>query len=104
MTERPHITCMMGSSLDGQLHLSRRTASLDGTTKDGTAVYGYVDDAAGADGWIAGRTTMAEMAKVVPHLLMGLVELSPRECDPLENGAGLLRYRSAGPELVASSI
>ncbi|MFV0623468.1 RibD family protein [Sphingomonas sp. ac-8] len=67
MTDRPRIICLMTSSLDGRLHPSRYTASPDGTREDWSTAYEAIHDAAQADGWIVGRTTMAEMAKGEPH-------------------------------------
>lgn len=67
MTDRPRNLCMMTSSLDGRLHPSRWTHSPDGTIKDWSASYEAFHDAIGADSWLVGRTTMAEMAKGEPH-------------------------------------
>ena len=64
---RPRIICLMTSSLDGRLHPSRYTRSPDGAAKDWSAAYEALHDELAADGWIVGRTTMAEMAKGAPH-------------------------------------
>jgi riboflavin biosynthesis pyrimidine reductase len=64
---RPHIVCLMNSSLDGRLHPSRWTRSPDGKASDWSAVYEAAHDAEQADAWLVGRVTMAEMAKGVPH-------------------------------------
>jgi riboflavin biosynthesis pyrimidine reductase len=64
---RPHVICLMESSLDGRLHPSRWTRSSDGTPKDWSALYSSTHDALNADAWIVGRVTMAEMAKGKPH-------------------------------------
>jgi len=67
MTDRPRIICHMTSSIDGGLHPSRYTDSPDGTVKDWTRAYEALHDRLGADGWIVGRVTMAEMAKGEPQ-------------------------------------
>jgi len=67
MTERPRIICHMTSSIDGGLHPSRYTGSPDGTVDAWTRVYEDLHEQFGADGWIVGRVTMAEMAKGAPH-------------------------------------
>jgi len=67
MTDRPRIICHMTSSIDGGLHPSRYTDSPDGAVKDWSAAYEELHDRIGADGWIVGRVTMAEMAKGEPH-------------------------------------
>jgi riboflavin biosynthesis pyrimidine reductase len=64
---RPHIVCLMNSSLDGRLHPSRWTRSPDGAASDWGAVYEAAHEAEHADAWLVGRVTMAEMAKGVPH-------------------------------------
>lgn len=66
-TSRPRIICLMTSSIDGRLHPSRWTASPDGTTRDWSAAYEALHGELGGDGWIVGRTTMAEMAKGERH-------------------------------------
>lgn len=67
MADRPRIICLMTSSLDGRLHPSRWTTSPNGTVKDWSAAYEAVHDGTEADGWIVGRTTMAEMTKGKSH-------------------------------------
>jgi riboflavin biosynthesis pyrimidine reductase len=67
VTDRPHIICLMTSSLDGRLHPGRYTRSPDGTPNDWSAAYEALHDELAADAWIVGRTTMAEMAKGTPH-------------------------------------
>ena len=64
---RPHIICLMESSLDGRLHPSRWTRSPDGTPKEWSALYSKTHDELEADAWIVGRVTMAEMAKGELH-------------------------------------
>lgn len=67
MMDRPRIICLMTSSIDGRLHPSRWTLSPNGTPKDWSRAYEALHESVGADGWIVGRTTMAEMAKGEPH-------------------------------------
>jgi riboflavin biosynthesis pyrimidine reductase len=67
MIDSLRIICLMTSSIDGRLHPSRYTESPDGTSKDWSAAYAAIHDATHPDGWIVGRTTMAEMAKGDPH-------------------------------------
>lgn len=64
---RPHIVCLMTSSLDGRLHPSRYTRSPDGTPSDWSAAYEAAHTAERPDAWLVGRVTMAEMAKGEPH-------------------------------------
>lgn len=64
---RPHVICLMESSIDGRLHPSRWTRSPDGGPKDWSAIYSTTHDELKADAWIVGRVTMAEMAKGEPH-------------------------------------
>lgn len=64
---KPHVTLLMLSSLDGHLHPSRFTRSPDGGPKEWRAVYERIHDEAGADAWLVGRVTMAEMIKAGPH-------------------------------------
>lgn len=67
MNGLPRIVCLMTSSLDGGLHPSRWTTSPDGSPSDWSRAYERIHAAMGADGWIVGRTTMAEMANGDPH-------------------------------------
>lgn len=60
---KPHVTCLMLSSIDGRLHPSRYTDSPDGSRKDWSAAYERVHGALGADAWLVGRVTMAEMTE-----------------------------------------
>jgi len=57
----------MLSSVDGRLHASKWTKSPDGGPKDWSALYEEYQDTLGADAWLVGRTTMAEMSKAKPH-------------------------------------
>jgi 5-amino-6-(5-phosphoribosylamino)uracil reductase len=61
---RPYIICHMVTSIDGRLHPSRFTAAAAGVSAE--VLRGHYEDVAsrfGADGWIVGRRTMAEIAK-----------------------------------------
>lgn len=61
---RPFIICHMGTSIDGRLHPSRFTAAPSGVSAEVIkGHYETIHDGFGADGWIVGRMTMAEMAK-----------------------------------------
>lgn len=64
---KPHVACLMMSSIDGRLHPSRYTASPDGTPKAWSGVYERLHDAMAADAWLVGRVTMAEMSKAAAH-------------------------------------
>ncbi len=64
---KPHVTCLMLSSIDGRLHPSRYTESPDGTRQQWSKAYETLHDQIGADAWTVGRVTMAEMSKTGPH-------------------------------------
>jgi len=57
----------MLSSVDGRLHASKWTKSPDGNPKEWSALYEEYQDTLGADAWLVGRTTMAEMSKAKAH-------------------------------------
>lgn len=65
---KPYVICHMVSSIDGKIHPSRYTRSPDGDKGDWSAAYERLHDGFGADAWIVGRVTMAEMSKGQPHL------------------------------------
>ena len=64
---KPHIICHMMTSLDGGLHPSRWTASADGNRAGWSTAYEDIHKRFGADGWLVGRVTMAEISKAGPH-------------------------------------
>ena len=64
---KPHVTCLMIQSIDGRIHPSRYTESPDGTRKDWSSAYEKLHDTLGADAWLVGRVTMAEMSKATAH-------------------------------------
>jgi riboflavin biosynthesis pyrimidine reductase len=64
---KPKITLLMITSVDGRLHPSRFTTSPDGTRRDWSAQYEKVHETLGADAWLVGRVTMAEISKAGPH-------------------------------------
>lgn len=64
---KPHVTCLMLSSIDGRLHPSRYTESPDGTRQQWSKAYETLHDQLAADAWMVGRVTMAEMSKTGPH-------------------------------------
>jgi riboflavin biosynthesis pyrimidine reductase len=68
---KPHVTILMVTSIDGRLHPSRFTASPDGTRSDWSGQYEKVHASLGADAWLVGRVTMAEMSKTGPHAPSG---------------------------------
>lgn len=70
---KPFVVCLMVSSLDGSLSLSKWTTSPDGSRADWSASYEKIHDSLEADAWIVGRVTMAEMAKGAPHPPSGKV-------------------------------
>ena len=64
---KPHVSMLMITSLDGRLHGSRWTSSPDGVRRDWSGLYERIHESMGADAWIVGRVTMAEMSKAGPH-------------------------------------
>jgi len=61
---RPFIICHMVTSIDGRLHPGRFTPAPSGVSTDTLRRrYEEVAGRFGAEGWIVGRKTMAEMAK-----------------------------------------
>ncbi len=68
---KPHVTILMVTSIDGRLHPSRFTASPDGTRRDWSGQYEKVHASLGANAWLVGRVTMAEMSKAGPHAPSG---------------------------------
>jgi hypothetical protein len=60
---KPHVTILMETSIDGRLHPSRFTASPDGTRRDWSGQYEKVHASLGANAWLVGRVTMAEMSR-----------------------------------------
>ncbi len=64
---KPHVLCLMLSSVDGRLHASKWTKSPDGGPKEWSALYEHYQDTLDADAWLVGRTTMAEMSKASAH-------------------------------------
>ena len=64
---KPHVLCLMLSSVDGRLHASKWTKSPDGDPKQWSTLYEQYQDSLEADAWLVGRTTMAEMSKAAAH-------------------------------------
>ena len=64
---KPHVLCLMLSSIDGRLHASKWTTSPDGDPKAWSTLYENYQDTLEADAWLVGRTTMAEMSKAAAH-------------------------------------
>lgn len=64
---KPHVTCLMLSSLDGRLNSGRSgEGAKDEIRARGKAFEDAHDELAG-DGWIIGRVTGAEMSKAAAH-------------------------------------
>ncbi|HMN70776.1 MAG TPA: dihydrofolate reductase family protein [Rhodoblastus sp.] len=85
---KPHVACLMLTSLDGRLHPSRFTESPDGKRADWSAAYEQVYASLKGDAWLVGRVTMVEMAKAAPHppAVVGKVE---RPCHFADRAAGV---------------
>ncbi|MBS9721699.1 RibD family protein [Tianweitania sp. BSSL-BM11] len=64
---KPHVICLMVTSIDGRLHASRWTQSPDGQKSDWSDAFETLHDKLGGDAWIVGRVTMAEMSKAQTH-------------------------------------
>ncbi|MEG3159433.1 RibD family protein [Sphingomonas sp. LB2R24] len=64
---KPHVICLMMSSIDGGLHPSRYTPSPDGTREEWKSVYERLHTEIAGDAWLVGRVTMGEMSKAVAH-------------------------------------
>jgi riboflavin biosynthesis pyrimidine reductase len=62
-------------SLDGRIHPSRWTESPDGVRGAWSKVYEEVHEALGAQAWLVGRVTMAEMSKAGAHPPAGRFEV-----------------------------
>ncbi|RKR31263.1 RibD family protein [Paraburkholderia sp. BL17N1] len=88
---RPHVICHMISSVDGRLDLDRWTPPVAGTP-DGLAfrVYEGIESRLGADAWMIGRNTMAELV-TGPFANKEIVtEPLPRDTFIAYKGAGSL--------------
>ncbi|WP_336741467.1 dihydrofolate reductase family protein [Aureimonas altamirensis] len=76
---RPTIICHMITSIDGRLHPSRFTGAAAGISADTLSDhYEEVADRFEAEGWIAGRKTMEELAKGSARNLAD-APMAPRE-------------------------
>ena len=64
---RPQVICLMMTSPDGSLHPSRWTTSPDGARPDWSSLYEKVHAGHGANAWMVGRVTMAEISKAAKH-------------------------------------
>jgi riboflavin biosynthesis pyrimidine reductase len=64
---RPHITCLMISSLDGSLATGHWTSGPTNGRAMWNAAYAAMHDRLGANAWLVGRVTMAEMIKGTPQ-------------------------------------
>jgi len=93
MTQRPRVTCLILTSIDGRLHPSRFTTSPQGARKDWSRLYEAVHAELSPDAWLVGRVTMEEMAKGTPH--------PPKKHDAVERPMHLV---SRGAAMYAVSI
>ena len=89
---KPHVLCLMLSSIDGRLHASKWTKSPDGDPKAWSTLYEQYQDGLKADAWLVGRTTMAEMSKATAHP----VEQGDAPTRPVHRAAG-----ATGPFAIA---
>ena len=64
---KPHVSILMVTSIDGRLHPSRFTSSPDGGRREWSTQYEKAHASLGADAWLVGRVTMAEMSKAAAH-------------------------------------
>lgn len=64
---KPHVVCLMMSSLDGRLTLSRWSPSAGGDKDSRSALYESIHDRLDGDAWLCGRETMGEIVKGSPH-------------------------------------
>jgi riboflavin biosynthesis pyrimidine reductase len=64
---KPHVICLMLSSIDGRQAPRRWSESPDGSRADWSSAYAKLHGALQGDAWIVGRVTMAEMTKAGPH-------------------------------------
>lgn len=64
---KPHVICLMLSSLDGRLATRRWSKSPDGLRSDWVSIYNNAHNALDSDAWIVGRVTMGEMTAGAPH-------------------------------------
>lgn len=64
---KPHVTCLMLSSLDGRLGSGRSGEGAKGEIAARGKAFEDAHDELGGDGWIIGRVTGAEMSKAGAH-------------------------------------
>jgi riboflavin biosynthesis pyrimidine reductase len=64
---KPHVTCLMLSSLDGRLGSGRSGEGAAEEIKARGKAFEAAHDEIGGDGWIIGRVTAQEMSKAKPH-------------------------------------
>lgn len=64
---KPHLTCLMVSSLDGRLGSERSGEGAEEEIKARGEAFEAAHDELGGDGWIIGRVTGAEMSKAAAH-------------------------------------
>ena len=64
---KPHVTCLMLSSVDGRLGSGRSGEGAAAEIKARAETFEAAHDELGGDGWIIGRVTAQEMSKAKPH-------------------------------------
>ncbi|WP_020185111.1 dihydrofolate reductase family protein [Methylopila sp. 73B] len=64
---KPHVTCLMLTSLDGRLGSGRSGEGAEAEIKARGRAFEAAHDELGGDGWIIGRVTAQEMSKAKPH-------------------------------------
>lgn len=64
---KPHVTCLMVSSLDGRLGSGRSGDGAEAEIKARGKAFEDAHDEIGGDAWIIGRVTGAEMSKAAAH-------------------------------------
>lgn len=64
---KPHIVCLMLSSLDGRLGSGRSGEGAEAEIAARAKAFEAAHDELGGDGWIVGRVTAAEMSKAKAH-------------------------------------
>lgn len=94
---KPHVVCLMLSSVDGRLHASKWTSSPNGGPKEWSALYEEYQDTLATDAWLVGRTTMAEMSRAGAHpLSQGDVPTRPVHRAPSGTGPFAIAVDTSG--------
>jgi riboflavin biosynthesis pyrimidine reductase len=75
---KPHVICLILSSIDGRQSPRRWSKSPDGTLAGWSGTYNRLHNALDGDAWMVGRITMAEMMKAGPHAPSAAIEVERR--------------------------